>query len=27
MVWIDTTTGRPVPLPQVIRDAVAAAQD
>jgi acyl-CoA thioester hydrolase len=27
MVWIDTKTGRPVPLPQVIRDAVAEAQN
>jgi acyl-CoA thioester hydrolase len=27
MVWINTKTGRPVPLPQVIRDAVADAQN
>lgn len=26
MVWINTKTGRPVPLPQTIRDAVADAQ-
>ena len=25
MVWIDTRSGRPVPLPQAIRDAVAEA--
>jgi acyl-CoA thioester hydrolase len=27
MVWINTKTGRPVALPQVIRDAVAEAQN
>jgi len=26
MVWIDTRSGRPVPLPQAIRDAVADAE-
>ncbi|MEX1826434.1 acyl-CoA thioesterase [Luteibacter sp. CQ10] len=26
MVWIDTKSGRPVPMPQVIRDAVAEAE-